>query len=683
MKDGYVDAEIAKILFIGAAGSGKTSTIYLLFGWPPPSDRHSTGCIDPFRAISCIKVSSDGDLWEKVDSAKLRSLLASDIYFNFRDSSASSQESSFGPAIPPSGTGIAVAREMYDGMPEVGKLGERKWIYIIDSGGQSQFHQVLSAFLNDTSASVFVFNLSEELSDHPLMELYDAGTRCGKSYRSPLTNEQIFRSCIQTTQSLQYTTEESKSPKLFVVGSHQDKEKPGTRAGKNKQLMKILLPTEDSKKSSFHDNIVFSSQSREEVIFPVDATSREKPIMDIAQDIRNTIASIDLPIQRIPHRWYGLELEIESFATAKNRMVVTLEECLERGKKLYFPSDEAVKAALVHLHNLNIFLYYPNVLPNLVFTNPCVLLDKVRELVQRSYELKGHYPLDKPYKATEGKWSHFCDRGIITLDILETFPSHIRDRDYLTSHQLVQLFDHLLIATPISDTEFFMPALLDLLKQEDIVKLSAEHASSEYASSYVISFPNGYAPCGLCSALVACLRSSSHNCPPWAFATCSGKLHGNCITFSVPDYIASVTVIDFGSFFEVHVSIDTEPSLRRELYTAACPRVRQTVVDCLKKAIDVRKFKHVKYTETILCHCTEAKNEPHPATIQIETPRNIYCWRCVRNTAACGELKNKELVWFPEAIPTVPTQGRFRILPHMLIIASQFIFIMCFPRLHS
>ena len=713
MKDGHVDAQIAKCLFIGAAGSGKTNTIYLLFGWPPPPERHSTGCIDPFRAISCIKVGSDGEVWEKVESAKLRSLLASDIYSTQSEASGEAQDEGTGEttsktsdeassetigeasskttarasskttaeasnkataeasnkataeasnkataeasnkatrkvladssrvasAANSSETGVAVAREMYKGVSGGGKLRDMKWIYLIDSGGQSQFHQVLSAFLKDTSAGVFVIDLSQKLSDCPLMELYDKGTRCGESCHSPLTNEQIFRSCIQTVQSLQYATEKGKCPSTFVVGTHQDEEEFETRVGKNERLLEILVPTEDAKDSSFHDNIVYSTGNlnKKEVIFAVNARSREKPDIDIAKKLRGKIANIEVPVHPIPHRWYGLELEIESFAAANNRMIVTLEECLERGEKLYFPSDEAVKAALVHLHNLNIFLYYPDVLPNLVFTNPCALLDKVKELVQKVYELK--CPSDEPM---EGKWSNFSGRGIVTFDILEEFPSYRRDCDYLTFKDLVQLFEHLLIAARISDTRFFMPALLDLLKPEEIVR-----STSEYASALVISFPNGYVPCGLCSALAACLCSSRHNPHPWKLDKSSDKLHGNRITFSISR--ASVVLIDSGSFFELYVDIQTQPSLCSTLYDLICPNVCQTIRECLKKAIHLRNFHNVKYNETILCqckriqckccHCKEipcqcpckceaAKIQPHPATLDITTPP--YYWSCPR-----------------------------------------------------
>ena len=680
MKEGSIKARIVKCLFIGVAGSGKTSTIYLLFGWDPPDKRHSTDCIDPIRAVSCHKVHKVGDIWEKFE---LRSLLANDIHSHstgspevLGDTSATDElttneplrevvseatdepmrevvtgatdepmrevvteatdepmsmgagtsEASSTVGLTPNSANIsetvrAITKAMREGVADGMKLRDVKWLHLIDSGGQSQFQQVLSAFLKDVSACVFVMKLSEELTHHPWMEMYSDGNECGVPCRSPLTNEEIFQSCIQTVQSLPHMTGEKKCPKTIVVGTHRDKEEsPQTREGKNKKLLEILCPTKDIEQSSFHDNLVYA---KKEVIFAVNAKSPEKIDTDIAKVLRGEIASINPPVQDIPHRWYGLMLGIEFFAKKEDRKIVRLDECLAIGSGLHFRSKEDIRAALKHLDSLNMILYYPEVLPNIVFANPCVLLDRVRELVQKSYLYKGHYSysLDKLQREEGKQWSHVFNKGIITYDILETFPSHKRDSEHLTSQQLVQLFEHLLIVAPISATEFFMPALLDLLKPEEIAKLSSEHAkgpTSEHASAYIIYFPNGYAPCGLFSALIACLCSS------WKFAT-DELLTGNRITFDLESMLdAHVTLLDFGSYFEVHVDIKTLSPHWSSKCKRVCPAIREAIKYGLEQAIDCRNFKGVlDYDEAIPCRCKKASSDPHPAKVRIDTPPRL------------------------------------------------------------
>ena len=74
---------------------------------------------------------------------------------------------------------------------------ELQRIHFIDSGGQPQFHEVLPAFIRNTTATIFVMKLSERLDEHPLIEYYDRnGELCGKSYSHALSNDQMLQCCV-------------------------------------------------------------------------------------------------------------------------------------------------------------------------------------------------------------------------------------------------------------------------------------------------------------------------------------------------------------------------------------------------------------------------------------------------------------------------------------------------------
>ena len=67
---------------------------------------------------------------------------------------------------------------------------ELQWIHFIDSGGQPQFHEVLPAFIRNTTATIFVMKLSERLDEHPVIKYYDKnGQVCGKPFHHALSNE--------------------------------------------------------------------------------------------------------------------------------------------------------------------------------------------------------------------------------------------------------------------------------------------------------------------------------------------------------------------------------------------------------------------------------------------------------------------------------------------------------------
>ena len=72
LNKGYVDCHIWKVLVTGAAGSGKTSLKYRLFGADPPSIRCSTALAEAaIRAISRQIVGTDRTGWFKVTSDEL------------------------------------------------------------------------------------------------------------------------------------------------------------------------------------------------------------------------------------------------------------------------------------------------------------------------------------------------------------------------------------------------------------------------------------------------------------------------------------------------------------------------------------------------------------------------------------------------------------------------------------
>ena len=97
---------------------------------------------------------------------------------------------------------------------------------------------------------------------------------------------------------------------------------------------------------------------------------------------------------------------------------------------------EALTAVLKYFDGLNIFLYYRSVLPEVVFSDPQILLNKVTELVHFSYSLRS----DRPPLAVEGKWLQFRDKAIVTLDMLQDdrFSAHYTP-DLFTPEDLIKL----------------------------------------------------------------------------------------------------------------------------------------------------------------------------------------------------------------------------------------------------
>jgi len=240
------------VLVTGVAGSGKTTLKYRLFGEEPPSIRSSTALAEAaIRAISRVIVGTDITGWFRVTYEQLMEMLSGALKAGIpmeetKVSSSDTPEavvlgqlpkmdarnspktpktrvdpgtsSKGAPQTPTASTHTPTApaaKQVSSSKQELVRLvGKSKcskrflelhWIHFIDSGGQPQFHEVLPAFIRNTTATMFVMKLSERLDEHPTIEYYDGnGQLCGKPYHYVLRNDQMLQHCIRVLNNEQY-----------------------------------------------------------------------------------------------------------------------------------------------------------------------------------------------------------------------------------------------------------------------------------------------------------------------------------------------------------------------------------------------------------------------------------------------------------------------------------------------
>ena len=626
---------------MGVAGSGKTSLKHRLFGEEPPSIRRSTALAEAtIRAISRVIVGTDITGWFRVPYDKLMEMLggalkagvpmeetkasssdtpeavAHDLQLSPKtdaskppksprrhnhpgnSSRASPHNISSSACTPttPAATQVSSAKMELVRLVEKSKgskrLLELQWIHFIDSGGQPQFHEVLPAFIRNTTATMFVMKLSERLDEHPTIEYYDDnGKLCGKPSRYALRNDQMLQHCIRTVLS-RPSTREGKCSKVFLVGTHRDLEGSSSesRAEKNSKLIDMLA-------SSFQDQLVYY-RPFSEVIFPVNAKNPAELDHKVFAMIREQVEDKTCapPPYRVPIGWFLLEQDITKSAKGG---VISRKECQTIAAILNI-NDKALTAALQYFHDLNIFLYYPSVLPEVVFSSPQVLPDKVTEFVHFSFSLQS----DSPPLAVQGKWLQFRDKGIVTVDMFQDkrFSAHYIP-DLFTPADLIKLFQELLIISPLSTTEYFMPSLLEMISAEEVSKQLPP--PSTCAAPLLVHFPAGCAQNGVYCALVVYLLSECH----WKIACglegtplCVSR---SCIYFQLPDKTVCVALVDSFAFFEVHVKA---PETK---YPKICPMIREAIFSGLKAAADVLRYNNTTPVPAFLCECS---SPPHTAT---------------------------------------------------------------------
>ena len=501
------------------------------------------------------------------------------------------------------------------------------WMHFIDSGGQPQFVEILPAFIRNISLLLLLVKLSEELSDTPTVEYFSPD---GKSYQLgvfPLSNEQLLLQAAQLSLfhqsqiSLPHNIieKEQSQPNMTVVGTFADQESKckETRSEKNNQLKQLLQP--------FQKQLI--PRSKSEIIFPVNAKSagQGKNEDPVASELRRMIQKLAPRLRmRFPLLWYFLEMELRRLG----EKIITKSECWEIAKKLGFESKEALEAALLYLHEANLFLYYPDVLSNTIFVDPQAVLTNITHLYECHIKLE-----DAPESEVVGEDDlRYRDQALFTASALIS-----QDTDYskaaFPNEDRITLLQNRLIVSEIpffinDEMAYFMPSLLPALEEGDIIR-----PKTTAASPLIVSFQEGWAPTGLFCALVVSLLSRKSQLPWKISELVSGnmsKLYKNYLEFSIGYIAGSITLVNTMKQFELHPS--------SELPSDLLPLIWQTIDHNLKEACSKYSYK-VSHQFAFECNCGTLP--PHTALISLEKSTV----QCSRDPDKVEPLSSKQKLW--------------------------------------
>lgn len=722
---GYVNSQAALCLLSGAAGSGKTHVKLLLFGKKPPTLRQSTPlAMAPVRAISFARVDASEEKWYEVDdnnqSQMLADALAAGISLdphsaNSDEAPNSSSKEDGQPVYPsssPTFTDRATVPVPEEKSPQsetkgnilkshqqpdqhgavvtskssltttnpttaleeqliklISKsLGSKKfldvsWIYLLDTGGQPQFHHMLPLFMPGTTLAMFVTKLCERLNQRPSIEYYEDGECLSNPYSSPLTHMEILQHLFQAVMS-QACAPGEQQPHILVVGTHRDQEHKcsETRAEKNKKVVSLLSPVSPNQ-------LVFYGQELKQLIFPVNSKTPEQEDEEVARELRKAMldATSAVKPRKTPVAWYLLEQALRKVAKEFGRSVLRKEECYEVAQRLQL-SRESFEAALDHFSQLKVILYFHDLLPDIVFTDPQVVLDKLSEPVKHSYKLRGY---GSTRESTSGKWLRFRNEGLITPEFLQEFPCHY-EKDLFTPHHFIRVLEHNLLVAKVADKEYFMPSILPELSPEEVAKHRVKRESP--AAPLALFFKNGVVPSGLYCSLVASLlspQSPNHwELLPNATPTTPHQpecVTRNCIMFKPPlSAPGSLTLIDAFSHIEVHIKTPSKVA------SILCPQICKNILQHLTKAARSLHYHTLKPRVALLCESEEKHgslddplqpetvSQPHTATISEHG--GSHWWTCSRCPGRLyGELRERHLIWFNEhTLP--PSLSKFTLI---------------------
>ena len=477
-------------------------------------------------------------------------------------------------------------------------IANTDWVHLIDTGGQPRCLQLIHAFIKHVSATALVTKLSERLDDFPTIETVVDGKRICQAYLSSLNNEQIIKYCLQMVKS-QGT---SKSVNTLLVGTHSDTENESEGiAEKDEKLRKDLQ----------NDLIHYRAGNPDQLIFPLNCLNPEKKDLEVAQQFRQFVMKTAKHFtQDIPVLWYALNHLLHQYEVKYDTGVIEMDTCKKIAEYYLKMEPAAVANALAYLSSCNLILYFPKVLPNIVFCNMQVLLNILNQILTE---------VDSLHEGSSGPVSpehimEFRNKGILTHEVAAQFQCKNFGAD-----DLLKLLKTFLIVAELDEQRYFMPVLLRDLPTEDLTEYRTQHPLVVYS-------PDGWLPCGAFTSIVAFLQGKTN------FKYNSMKRqHRNCVNFDLPGGVPGcLTLIDSYQYFEVHV---TSREFKTSSFHAICG-----VFDGLEEAISLF-YEGLLYEPGFLCTECSCKH-----IAELSKFKNY--WKCTVDGRVGDYLNEQQLLWF-------------------------------------
>ena len=683
MKEGELSYRSGNSFLMGSGGSGKTHTLHTMLREKPPLVRQSTQCVkNPVRAVAQCKLGvskkeagetcfnritdqqysdmlcesakhlklsytgkqSQQSHTRRQDSDEVAVAHISAGDFSFLSPVQQVQLATTSSKVMHSGLERELVVRMHAGSKVAGQLDDQDMIDMGDSGGQPMYHEILPVFITNTMFGMLTVKLNEPLDSQPLVEYYTNGKPIGKPFKSPFTHLQTFRHCMRVLQS---TCESGKCPKIAFIGTHKDLEhecKDENRAEKERKLLSIIPP-------NMRDHVLFCDAKSQSLIFAINAKCPGDDDQAVLADLRYLMLCElqKLPRVRIPHRYFALEMAFQRLAKYQTKAILSKEECFKEATKFHF-TRESFEDALQYLVAHKLIMHYSEVLPEVVFINSQVILDKITELVEHSLILRENQPTRVQAARSVRGYCEFKYCGIITRDILSQFKSGYIPKLF-EEDDLVLLFKHLLIVAKVGEGKYLMSCLLQPEKE------AIPHPLSFLASYVVPSFLFYFGRDGPKLGVYCCLLSTLIADSRWELLMEDDnpvQLSRNRAHFTIPgNHPGFITITDsFTTFFQLEITFPSDITQAKalEVCEKVCPLIRETVLTGIRKAS--RRLNYNNSIPDTAFLCCNAKHQD--ATLHAATISSSGLLTCTTHPASIfSEMTEEHKIWFGKDVPTL------------------------------
>ena len=371
-------------------------------------------------------------------------------------------------------------------------------IYLIDSGGQPQFQELLPILVSGPSVFLLTFSLAVPLDAVYQVHFTD---KDGKREDYP-TNMRVRDVLTQSLASIRCTCSYQTSgeervevkPRVIFMATMRSLVSEREIAAVDKQLKNLVKP--------FSDLIVYNSRNR--VLFPVDSFTGDG-IPALRTAVRHTANDVITKVTggvsytspmcevKLPTTAVALELLLRN----QEKGIISLDQCKRLAKGCNIDPETELPDVLWLLHHFTGSIrYYPEdtTLRQYVVTRPQRLYDVPSTLLTHTFAFKKGEP---NHDLKELVWT----RGVFTMETLRKLWGQDQD---LTPDLIVTFLIHLNIIVQMHDKEsgeepFFMPSALVCAPDDYFIDAKVS------VDSTLVCFNGGYSPKGVFSSVIAYL----------------------------------------------------------------------------------------------------------------------------------------------------------------------------------
>ena len=475
------------------------------------------------------------------------------------------------------------------------------WYEFVDLGGQSQFSQLLSAIVPTPCFPIFVPKLCDELNDYPIEGSTHVQLAC--------TKKEILMYCVALEQTKSTGNHDIK---LLMVGTFRDFEyqcSGETLDEKNKQLIKLLNP-------SIYD-ITLKNEGNK-LIFPLNSNHPDDD-EKIIQKIKNELLEMSQKGKPtdVQLRWLKLYAEISN---NKSVHMIHINELIERAETF---NIKDIDKFLNTFHEFHAIMYYPEVLPKVVFTSPQVLMDIFSQLVS----VVTSNDMNPVIVAAR-------DEGIISIALLNLVASRypncgIYKDNFFEPKDFINILLHLNIifkcnGKSCDEAKYFMQTLLKELSRQDIAR-ELSGCTDSTTTLILFSSTNGHSVirygefCFIVTSLLLKnwkIAYNSENKPFCIFSNCIKLLAFGC----------AVMLVDRVSSYEIYITASNV-----ELYQCIYSDIKESIID------EVTQIE-------IPCPCKENSSSHHHALFN-ENGTSVTCSHDTRRRYTLSSAGPNGIQW--------------------------------------